>query len=162
MSKLAKVSISFVAVILLAGACGEGDDDSDAAQQQSVTVEAYDNYYEQTSIALEPGAEATVTLENAGGVAHSITVNDLDLEIEAQSGESAESTFTVPDEPGSLDFYCKFHPDEMAGVITIGGADQPIEEDVDTEEDDDTDVDVDVEEEDDADASGATTDEADY
>ena len=49
-------------------------------------------------------------------------------------------------EPGSLDFYCKFHPDEMKGVISIGGADQPIEEDVDSEdEDDDADVDVDVE-----------------
>lgn len=161
MPKLAKLSIPLVAVMALAGACGNDTEGSDAAQAQSVTVEAYDNYYEQTSIALEPGAEATVTLENVGGVAHSITINDLDVEIEAQSGESAESTFGVPNEPGSLDFYCKFHPDEMTGVITIGGADQDIEEDVDDPDDDDVDVDVDVEEEDDTDA-GASTDEVDY
>lgn len=153
MSKLRKVSIMLVALVFVMGACGEDEEDT-AAQQSSNTIEAFDTYFEPTSLQLEPGAEATITLENAGGVAHSFTVPDLDLEIEAQSGDSVDGTFTVPDEPGTLDFYCKFHPDEMTGTISIGGADQPIEEDVDTNEDDDdvdVDADVDVEEEDEAD-----------
>lgn len=153
MSKLRKVSIMLVALVFVMGACGEDEEDT-AAQQSSNTIEAFDTYFEPTSLQLEPGAEATITLENAGGVAHSFVVPDLDLEIEAQSGDSVDGTFTVPDEPGTLDFYCKFHPDEMSGTISIGGADQPIEEDVDTDEDDDdvdVEADVDVEEEDEAD-----------
>lgn len=154
MTQLRKLSLLLVALSTLLGACGNEAEDS-GAQEQSVTVEAYDNYYEETTIALEPGAKATIALENAGGVAHSIVIPDLDFELEAQSGESATSTFTVPDEPGSLDFYCKFHPEDMTGVVTIGGVDQPVEEDVDTEGDD---AEVEVEPEDDA----GTTDDTDY
>ena len=143
MSKLWKLSILFIALALLMGACDDGGGDTDA-QESANTVEAFDNYFEPTSLQLEPGAEATITLANAGSVAHSFVVPDLDLEIEAQSGDSVDGTFGVPDEPGTLDFYCKFHPDEMTGTIAIGSSDQPIEEDVDTEEDDD-DVDVDAE-----------------
>lgn len=147
MPKLLKLSILFLALALVMGACDDGEEDT-AAQESAQTIEAFDNYYEQTSLQLEPGAEATITLANGGSVAHSFTVPDLDLEIEAQSGDEVDGTFAVPDEPGTLDFYCKFHPDEMAGTIAIGGADQPIEEDVDTDEDDDdvdVDADVDVE-----------------
>lgn len=157
MAKLWKLSLVFVALSVVAGACGNEGEDS-GAQEQSVTVEAFDNYYEETTIALEPGAEATITLQNGGGVAHSIDIPDLDFELEAQSGESATSTFTVPDEPGSLNFFCKFHPDDMTGAVTIGGFDQPVEEDVDTGGDD-ADAEVDVEPEEDA---GAETDATDY
>ena len=141
MSKLWRVSFALLAALVLAGACGEEDSDS-GAQQQSLSIEAFDNYFESETLLVEPGAEVTLTLENGGGVAHSVTIPDLDFELEAQSGNAVDSTFTAPTEPGSLDFYCKFHPDEMEGAISIGGADQPIEED-----DDDADVDVDVEEE---------------
>lgn len=142
MSKLLKLSILFAALVVVMGACNEETEDT-AAQESANTVEAFDFYFEPTSLQLEPGAEATITLNNAGGVAHSFTVPDLDLEIEAQSGDEVSGTFGVPDQPGTLDFYCKFHPEDMTGTIAIGGADQPIEEDVDTEEDDD-DVDVDA------------------
>lgn len=145
MSKLWRVSFALLALVLLAGACGEEEGDS-GAQEQALTIEAFDFYYETKTLLVEPGAEVTLTLENAGSVAHSVTVPDLDFELEAQSGESATSTFTAPDEPGSLDFYCKFHPEDMQGVISIGGADQPIEEDVDEEDDADVEVEVDEDE----------------
>lgn len=161
MSKLRKLPILLIvaSLALVVGACGEDDEDS-GAQEQSVEVEAFDNYYESETLLLEPGAEVTLSFSNGGSVVHSVTIPDLDFELEAQSGDTVDSSFTAPDEPGSLDFYCKFHPDEMEGVISIGGSDQPIEEDVDTEDDDDADVDVDVEEEDDSDSSG--TDDPDY
>lgn len=155
MSKLWKLSILFLALALVMGACGEDTEDTDA-QESANTVEAFDFYFEPTSLQLEPGAEATITLQNGGSVAHSFTVPDLDLEIEAQSGDSVDGTFGVPDVPGTLDFHCKFHPDEMMGTISIGGADQPIEEDVDTEDEDDDDVDVDAE------VDVDETDNADY
>lgn len=147
MSKLAKLSILFVALAVVLGACGENEEDT-AAQESANTIEAFDNYYDPTSLQLELGAEATVTLQNNGSVAHSFNVPDLDVEIEAQGGDSVDGTFAVPDRPGTLDFFCKFHPDEMTGTIAIGGAEQPIEEDVDPEEEDDTEVEAEVEVED--------------
>lgn len=156
MAKFRKVSLVAALALVLAGAaCGDDGGDSDA-QEQSFEVQAFDNYYEPTSLQFEPGAQVNLTLQNGGSVAHSITINDLDFEAEAQSGDSIENSFTAPTEPGSLEFYCKFHPDEMQGTISIGGADQPIEEDVDTQDEDDEDVDVEVEDNTEDDA-GTTT-----
>ncbi len=145
MSTLRKLCIPLVALVLLAGACTEEEADT-AAQEQSISIEAFDFYYDTETLLLEPGARVTLTLQNGGGVAHSVTIPDLDFEVEAQSGSTVDSTFTAPSRPGALDFYCKFHPDEMQGVISIGGADQHLEEDVDVE-DDDVDVEVEVEDE---------------
>lgn len=154
---LKKVSIvsGALALALVGVACGEDSEDS-GGQEQSFTVQAFDNYFEPTSLQFEPGADVSLSLENSGSVSHSITIPDLDFEAEAQSGDTIDNSFVAPDEPGSLDFYCKFHPDEMKGTISIGGADQPIEEDVD---DGDDDADVEVEVEDDTDDSGSTTED---
>ena len=140
------IPLILVVFALLGSACqlNAGDDDEDADVAQAIEVEAYDFYFEETSFALETGAAVTVDFTNAGESTHSFTVPDLDIEIEAQSAESTEVAFETPDEPGLLDFYCKFHPDDMNGTISIGGADVPLEEDVD---DDDVDVEVDTEEE---------------
>ena len=151
MPKLSKlVVVALAAVALVGAACGEEDTDS-GAQEQTATIEAFDNYFEPTSFQFEPGAEVTLTLENGGSVAHSVTAPDLDFELEAQSGDTVDSTFSVPAEVGTFDFYCKFHPDEMKGTISIGGSDQPLEEDVDTEDDEDVEVEVDEDEDEDAD-----------
>lgn len=143
MPKLRNVSIAAVALglALVGASCGNEDADS-AAQEQSFTVQAFDFYFEPTSLQFEPGAEVNLTLDNGGGVAHSVTVPDLDFEVEAQSGDTISNSFVAPTTPGSFDFHCKFHPDEMTGTISIGGADQPIEEDVDGPEDTDEDVEV--------------------
>lgn len=157
MSKLRKGFLVAGALLLaVAGvACGEDGEDS-GGQEQSFEVEAFDYYFEPTSLQFEPGASVNLTLVNNGSVAHSVTIPDLDFEAEAQSGDTIENSFTAPTEPGSLDFYCKFHPDEMEGTISIGGADQPIEEDVDTNEDD---PDVEVEVEDNTEEDAGTTEQ---
>jgi plastocyanin len=139
------IALILLLFAVLGSACqlNAGDDDEDAAVAQAIEVEAYDFYFEETSFALETGADVTVDFTNAGESTHSFTVPDLDIEVEAQSAESTEVAFETPEEPGLLDFYCKYHPDDMNGTISIGGADVPLEEDVD---DDDVDVEVDTEE----------------
>ena len=136
-------------LLALAGtACGE-EQGNEPGISQSLSLEAFDNYFDPTSLAVEVGAEVTIEFDNAGSVSHSWTSPDLDAEVEASGGESAELTFTAPNEPGSYDFFCKFHPDEMQGTISVGGSDEPVEEEP-QEGDEDEDVDVDVEEENDA------------
>ena len=41
-----------------------------------------------------------------------------DAEVEAEGGESATTTFTAP-ESGTVEFICKYHPDQMTGEISV-------------------------------------------
>ena len=132
----------FAALFLIAApACGEdpAEDQPGAAIEQTVELEAYDYYFEPTALSIELGAEVTVAFSNAGGVEHSFTAPDLDVEVEAGNGEDATVTFVAPDQPGSFDFFCRYHPDDMQGTISIGGSDEPLEENPD-EGDEDEDV----------------------
>ncbi|MGH2807666.1 MAG: cupredoxin domain-containing protein [Actinomycetota bacterium] len=138
-------------VLVVAPACGQEGEDAGAAVSQTVAVEAFDFYFEPTSLLVELGARVTVEFTNNGSVSHSFSAPDLDAEVEAGNGQDATVTFTVPDQPGSFDFFCKYHADQMTGTISIGGGDDPLEEDPDdTDDDDDEDVEVDVDEDDDA------------
>lgn len=152
-----RIATVLACLALAAVGCG-GEQETEPAVSESLTVEAFDFYFEPTSLAVEPGAEVTIELVNAGSVSHSWTSTDLDAELEVGSGENGELTFTAPAEPGSFDFFCKFHPDEMSGTISIGGAEEPKEEEPEEDEDEDVDVDVDTEEEDEEDAGGGTDD----
>jgi plastocyanin len=146
------LAVAFAGIALLSSACGSDDD---AGASERFDVQAFDFRFDPTTISVSPGAGVQIDFSNAGEVAHSVTIPDLDFELVSESGEDASDTFTAPDTPGAIDFFCKFHPDEMNGTISVGGGDQPIEEDVDSD-DDDADVDVDVEDEDEE--AGTSTD----
>ena len=140
------IAIALLACVATLGAACGSEDETEAGTAQSLTVEAFDFYFDPTALAVDVGAEVTVELTNGGSVAHSWTAADLDVEVEAGSGEESSVTFTAPNEPGSYDFFCKFHPDDMQGTISIGGSDEPVQEVPENEEDEDVDVDVDTEE----------------
>ncbi|MEA2435122.1 MAG: hypothetical protein QOG54_2579 [Actinomycetota bacterium] len=142
-----KVALLLSFVALLSVACGN-DTNEAAAQTQTLDVTAFDFHFENETLLIEPGASVTINFTNNGENLHSFTVDDFNLEIEANSGESVSSTFTAPTTPGAYDFYCKYHPDDMQGTISIGGASDPINnpDDNPTNEDDaDVEVDVDTE-----------------
>ncbi len=147
--KTAKIFSVACLVLLSAVACGR-EEEEPGGVQQTLTVEAFDFYFDPTALAVEVGAEVTIELTNNGSVSHSWTSTDLDVEVESATGEESSVTFTAPAEPGSYDFFCEYHPDDMQGTISIGGSDEPVEEQPEETDDDDVDVDVDVEEEEDA------------
>jgi plastocyanin len=146
------IAIAVTALALLGAACG---DDDEGGASESFNIQAFDFRFDPTTLSVSPGAAVQLNFSNAGEVAHSVTIPDLDFEVVSESGEEASDTFTAPEEPGAIDFFCKFHPEEMNGTVSVAGGSEPIEEDVDSEDDDDADVDVDVEEEDDT-SSGST------
>lgn len=153
-----RVLICAIAAIALLGACGEPEDDASGDVSHEVSLEAYDFYFEPTEFSFDLGERVTIDYINNGEATHSFTAPDLDIDIEADSAETTEFKFSVPDQPGIFDFYCKYHPDEMKGTISLGGGEEPIEEQDGNDEDDDDDIDVDVEDEDDQDAGGAGND----
>lgn len=123
------------AALLLGPACVvQDEDDEPDLVKASAEVEAFDNYFKNTTVVLEPSVEATVTLTNNGSNLHSFTVPDFDVEVEAEGGATGTVTFVTPEEPGAYEFFCKYHPDEMTGAVTVGNdADGAPEEDVETE-----------------------------
>jgi plastocyanin len=119
-------SIGLIALALTAAvtaACGDDSDDStdsgDDTGAQSVTITASDFQFDSTSLTLEPG-EVELTLVNDGEAEHSFTSDDLDAEVEAEGGEEASTTFTVPEGDAEYEFHCEYHPDQMTGMITVG------------------------------------------
>ena len=139
----ARLAIAIGMVAFGAIACGSDDEiEPGAATSQTVSVEAFDFYFEPTDLTVDTSTEVTIEFANSGSVEHSWTSTDLDAEVEASSGEDATVTFTTPAEAGSYDFFCEYHPDEMQGTISIGGSDEPVEEQPDENEDEDVDVDT--------------------
>jgi plastocyanin len=121
MVKHASVLAALIVAALLVGACGEDDGGSGAASGDSVELVAQDFSFDPTTLDLPAGEEVTVTLTNEGEAEHSFTVEDLDVETEAEGGESAEVSFTAPEE-GAVEFHCKYHPDQMTGEISVDGS----------------------------------------
>jgi plastocyanin len=119
------LAVIAIAAVLL-GACGDKSDPG-SGESQTVSVEAFDYYFEPTSLNVNLGAQVTVEFQNNGSVEHSFTATDLGIETVSDSSNSSTVTFTAPAEPGSYDFFCKYHPDQMKGTISVGGSDQPVE-----------------------------------
>jgi plastocyanin len=156
--RFARVLAGLMLVAVVAFGCGDEGDDTGAAVQNTLNVEAFDFYFEPTTLSVDVGAEVTIDFTNSGSVVHSWTSTDLDAEVEAGAGEESSLTFVAPAEPGSYDYFCEYHPDEMQGTISIGGSDEEVEEVPEDEEDDDVDVDVDVDTEEDSDTGAGTDD----
>lgn len=117
--------VALLAVALLsAAACGGSSDDDPApnengAGEPGLTVRATDFAFDPESLDVAPGEPAEITFVNAGNVTHSFTAEDLDVDVEAATGEETTASFTAPDEDTTVEYVCKFHP-SMQGEITVG------------------------------------------
>ena len=123
-----RVAVLLVAAALVVSACGGDDDDSGSngggdggGEAQSIEVTAANFAFDPTTIEAEPGQEIEVTLANEDDAEHSFTITDLDVEVEAAGGESADVSFSAPDS-GSLEFFCKYHPEQMTGEVAVDGS----------------------------------------
>ena len=120
-----RVFVALFAAALLVAACGGGDDatetapDNDAggAQPLPVTVTAANLAFDQDALTAHATHEVELTLVNDDSTAHTFTIDELDVDVEAGPGEEATTTFT-PDEIGTLEFYCRFHP-AMKGELKV-------------------------------------------
>lgn len=108
----------------LAAACGEESPTRDTAggtAGKTIEVEAIDFAFDPATIAAEPGDTVELAFTNAGEERHSFTIDDV-VDVQAEGGDEATMTFTVPD--ATVGFYCKFHPDQMQGELAVGGSSQ--------------------------------------
>lgn len=105
-------------VVLVIAGCGTGDDTDDAARPDTgadggeVAVDIVDNDFEPAT--LEVGVGDTVSWENVGDVAHTVTFDDEDSG-DLDPGESYSRTF---EEAGEFDYVCTIHPN-MQATVTV-------------------------------------------
>lgn len=66
-----------------------------------------------------PAGEVTIAIDNQGGIAHDVTIDELDIKVEAPGGETASETYEI--EPGTYEYYCSVpgHESNMNGEITF-------------------------------------------
>ena len=130
----ALLAILLGASMLLTACGGDGGTDTttdDAAEEpaedaggdagggggEPVAVEAFDFGFKPTKISVTSGDEISVSLENTGSAPHTFTAEELDVDISAGGGETAEGSFTAGD-PGDYEYICTIHP-QMKGTITV-------------------------------------------
>lgn len=93
-----------------------------APQERTFEIDAHQFAYSPSELYVNPGDTVTIQLVSTD-VVHGLYVDDYDISIEADPGQSATLTF-VADKPGSFRFRCNvtcgaMHP-FMIGKLTVG------------------------------------------
>ena len=119
-----------VLLTVLIAACGQesssdstgdgGGANAGAGQPAAdLELEASNFAFQPTELDVDPGASTTLSFTNADDVDHSFTSDDLGLDEEVAGGSSATITIDAPDEDGTHEFHCRFHP-QMKGKVVVG------------------------------------------
>jgi plastocyanin len=111
------MALVLVAIAATGIACGSEDTGGTSGE---IEVVATDLQFDTNELEIEPGSSAEVTLTNDGEAEHSFSVEELDLEVEAEGGETATGTLEAPDEDVTYEFFCEYHPDQMRGTLIVG------------------------------------------
>ncbi len=95
---------------------GDGDDDAHQTDHvsgdTSVEVEAEDEedqfYFKPSTIIGKAGQSIVIAVQNEGGVEHTFTIDDQDIDVSLSPEQVQEVTVTFPDS-GSVEYYCRIH-----------------------------------------------------
>jgi plastocyanin len=114
-------------VALLATGCGGDDGGTPAASGDngggggggnSVTVTAADFSFDPETVTAAAGD--TIELSNEGDSPHNLQAEEAGIDEDVDPGEKVSVDLDEV-EPGTYDFICKFHPDDMKGTLEITG-----------------------------------------
>lgn len=121
-----KIMLATVGVVaLLATACGGDDGDPAAASgdgggggssSSSIALTAEDFSFGPDTLTAAVGD--TIELSNEGESPHNFQAEEAGLDEDVDAGDTV--TIDLADvEPGTYDFICSFHPDDMTGTLEI-------------------------------------------
>jgi len=111
-------------VALLAAACGGDDAGAEATGGggggegggAATTLTASDFAFDPESVTIAAGDG--IELTNDGEAEHNITAEDAGLDEDVDAGDSV-TVDTSGVEPGTYDFFCEYHPDQMKGTLEV-------------------------------------------
>jgi plastocyanin len=120
----------FLAATLSIAACGGGNDDGSAGPtagtgptgpvEATLDVEASEFAFEPDALSASADTVTAIQVTNVGSIEHDLRIDEGDLTIVADRGETAEGTFSLP--AGTYAFYCSIpgHREAgMEGVLTV-------------------------------------------
>ncbi len=109
-------TVGLIAVALLAGVVARASFEEPEAKPGDLRLAAEE--FEFSSDALESeGGQVSVFLENKDQTFHTFTIEELDVDVAMPGGVSARVTFDA--EPGTYDFFCSPHKEDMKGTLEI-------------------------------------------
>lgn len=100
------------------GGDGGGDGGDEELPEDALVWVADDIVFEEAPESA-PAGEVTIAIDNQGASEHDVTIDELDVKVEAAGGEVASETVEV--EPGTYEYYCSVpgHRESMNGEITF-------------------------------------------
>jgi plastocyanin len=123
--------VAVLGVALLAAGCGGSSGGSDGSSgtaapattaasggSEQVSLTAKGIAWSQTQLNLPAGKQVTVKVDNQDTVEHNFTLKEANAEQDVEGGESVEVSFMAP-AAGSYQFFCKYHPSQMKGTVTV-------------------------------------------
>ena len=89
-----------------------------ATPSHRVNITAANTTYSPTTITLKKGQKVTFALKNTDAFKHNLTIKGLKINTDVNSGKTGVATLT-PKVPGTYEFHCEYHPQQMKGTITV-------------------------------------------
>lgn len=86
------------------------------AQQGDIELATEDIEFSDTTLEAA-GGEVSVFVDNADGTLHTFTIDELDVDLAIPASKAARVTFQA--EPGTYEFYCVPHKEDMEGTLTV-------------------------------------------
>lgn len=111
---LAAVSLAVVAIGLSIVSTMGYEDAS--AREGDVELATENIEFSDTSLEAQDG-EVSVFVENADATLHTFTIDELDVDLAIPASKAARVSFQAP--PGTYEFYCSPHQEEMKGTLTV-------------------------------------------
>lgn len=74
--------------------------------------------FDKTSLDMQSGSQVKLEIRNQGQAEHNFTFTEAGANQDVEAGEDATATFTAP-AAGSYQFFCKYHPSQMKGTVTV-------------------------------------------
>jgi len=93
----------------------QGDAPDAVEDADEITIEATEMAFDPTSFEVTAGEPINLTVTNTGQAFHDLTIDELDLQIDVDSGQTTTAGLEI-DEPGDYDYYCSVPGHASAGM----------------------------------------------
>lgn len=113
------VAVGMAAALLAAcggDEAGTGDNGGGGGGGAATTITASDFAFDPETVTIAAGDG--IELTNEGEAEHNITAEDAGLDEDVDAGDSV-TVDTSDVEPGTYDFICEYHPDQMKGTLEV-------------------------------------------